>query len=223
MHEETPLTRGGLGLPGAVRSWLGAPPDRPPLAAEAASAAPSADDDGKTSAQLFEIAARAHSKRLLAIARAVVGNRASPEDVVQQALVNLYQHRDRYDWHQPGGLLRRAVVNEALRILRQPRMASVTVEMPGRAREGAGDLIDGETVQRVRDAIAALPEHFRAALVLCEYEQMAYLQIAEVLGASVPQVKTWIHRARRQVGRTLKDYMDADRRPRRATGDNGER
>jgi DNA-directed RNA polymerase specialized sigma24 family protein len=50
--------------------------------------------------------------------------------------------------------------------------------------------------------------------VLCEYEQMAYAQIAEVLGASIPQVKTWIHRARRQVGRTLKDYMD-DERPRR--------
>ena len=168
--------------------------------------------------ELFERAVKAHSRRLLAIARAVVGNRASPEDVVQQALVNLYQHRDRYDWHQPGGLLRRAVVNEALRILRQPKMASVTVELPGRSREGAGEMIDGETVQRVRDAIAGLPDHFRAALVLCEYEQMAYVQIAEVLGASVPQVKTWIHRARRQVGRTLKAYMDDERTPGKQKG-----
>jgi RNA polymerase sigma-70 factor (ECF subfamily) len=210
MFEETPLTQGGPGLPGAIRSWIGAHPDRPPLAREPA-AAVAPREDGKTTAELFEAAARAHSKRLLAIARAVVGNRASPEDVVQQALVNLYQHRDRYDWHQPGGLLRRAVVNEALRILRQPRMASVTAELPGRGREGAAGMIDGETVERVRDAIARLPDHFRAALVLCEYEQMAYLQIAEVLGASVPQVKTWIHRARRQVGRTLEAYMDGGR------------
>jgi len=215
MIEETPLTQGGPGLPGALRSWIGAHPDRPPLAREPAAAGSSAGPaDQKSTAELFEIAARAHTKRLLAIARAVVGNRASPEDVVQQALVNLYQHRDRYDWHQPGGLLRRAVVNEALRILRQPRMASVTVELPGSGRGPDGGMIDGETVQRVRDAIARLPDHFRAALVLCEYEQMAYAQIAEVLGASIPQVKTWIHRARRQVGRTLKDYMD-DERPRR--------
>ena len=57
---------------------------------------------------LFERAIRLHSRRLLAIARAIVGNRASAEDVVQQAVLNLYTHRQRYDWHEPGGLLRRA-------------------------------------------------------------------------------------------------------------------
>jgi RNA polymerase sigma-70 factor (ECF subfamily) len=162
--------------------------------------------------QLFELAARSHARRLLAIARAVVGTRASPEDVVQQALVNLFQHRDRYDWHQPGGLMRRAVVNEALRILRQPRMTAVPAEFPGRDDAPVGGMIDGETVQRVREAIDRLPEHFRAALVLCEYEGMAYVQIAEVLGASVPQVKTWLHRGRRQLARMLKDYMAGERR-----------
>ena len=70
--------------------------------------------------ELFERAVQEHSRRLLAIARAIVGYRASPEDVVQQAVLNLYQHRNRYDWKEPGALLRRTVVNEALRILRQP-------------------------------------------------------------------------------------------------------
>jgi len=80
---------------------------------------------GPTMEQLFEKAVRENSRRLLGIARGIVGNRVSPEDVVQQAVMNLYQHRARYDWRQPGGLLRRAVVNEALRILRQPRMAAM--------------------------------------------------------------------------------------------------
>ena len=161
--------------------------------------------------ELFERAVRAHSRRLLAIARAVVGTRASPEDVLQQALVNLYRHRARYDWREPGGLLRRAVVNEALRILRQPRMGEVTPDRAGGGAEPVGGLIDAETVARVRDAIDRLPEHFRAALVLCEYEGMAYVQIAEVLGASVPQVKTWLHRGRRRLAGMLKDYVDAER------------
>ena len=161
--------------------------------------------------ELFERAVRAHSRRLLAIARAVVGNRASPEDVLQQALVNLYRHRERYDWHEPGGLMRRAVVNEALRILRQPRMGVVTPEHPGGGAEPVGGMIDAETVARVREAIDRLPEHFRAALVLCEYEGMAYVQIAEVLGASVPQVKTWLHRGRRRLAAMLKDYVEAER------------
>ena len=158
--------------------------------------------------ELFEKAVQTHSRRLLAIARAIVGTRASPEDVVQQALVNLYQHRDRYDWHQPGGLLRRAVLNEALRILRQPKTASVAPDLPGVASAPVRAMIDGETVERVRSAIGRLPEHFRAALVLCEYEGMSYVQIADVLGASVPQVKTWIHRARRQLEEMLRPYVN---------------
>jgi RNA polymerase sigma-70 factor (ECF subfamily) len=70
----------------------------------------------------------------------------------------------------------------------------------------------------VRGAIDRLPEHFRAALVLCEYEGMPYAQIAEVLGASVPQVKTWLHRARRRLEGMLREYVDAGRTDRRANG-----
>ena len=156
---------------------------------------------------LFEEAVRAHSKRLLAIARAIVGTRASPEDVVQQAVMNLFQHRDRYDWREPGGLLRRAVVNEALRILRQPKMGLVQDDHPERSsNDPAGQMVENETVDQVRKAIARLPEHYRSALVLCEYEKMPYAQIAETLNASVPQVKTWIFRARRQLAEMLKEF-----------------
>src|SRR5213596_1224179 len=102
---------------------------------------PSATDD------LFERAVETHSRRLLAIARAIVGNRASAEDVVQQAVTNLYQHRERYDWREPGGLMRRSVVNEALRILRQPRMGVVAEDHPaGAAQTPVGGMIDEETV-----------------------------------------------------------------------------
>src|SRR5437763_16977194 len=187
--------------------------------------------------ELFERAVRLHSRRLLAIARAIVGNRASAEDVVQQALVNLYQHRDRYDWREPGGLMRRSVVNEALRLLRQPRRTAVADDHPddrgrrgafGASVSGAGGfaspadpMIDRETVQRVRDAIDRLPEHFRAALVLCEYENMAYTQIADVLGCSVPQVKTWLHRGRRQLAEMLRGFVEGEApqaRPREPRG-----
>jgi RNA polymerase sigma-70 factor (ECF subfamily) len=168
--------------------------------------------DGATVEQLFERAVREHSRRLLAVARGVVGNRASPEDVVQQAVMNLFQHRARYDWREPGGLLRRAVVNEALRILRQPRTTSVEEEYHGATSAPPEATLEStETVARVRAAIAKLPEKFRAALVLCEYEDMPYAQIADTLGASVPQVKTWIFRARRQLAVMLKDLSDDGR------------
>src|SRR2546423_15543714 len=117
----------------------------------------------ETTEELFERAVRQHTRRLMAIARAIVGNRASAEDVVQQAVMNLYQHRERYDWREPGGLLRRAVVNEALRLLRQPRMGVVAEDHPGRGgEEPAGSMDQRETVAKVRSAIEKLPEHYRA-------------------------------------------------------------
>jgi len=162
-----------------------------------------------TTEQLFEKAVRDNSRRLLAVARGIVGNRASPEDVVQQAVMNLFQHRARYDWREPGGLLRRAVVNEALRILRQPRMAMMDEDYHGGSADPPeSGLVERETVVQVRKAIERLPENFRAALVLCEYENMPYAQIAQTLNASVPQVKTWIFRARRQLAEMLKDFAD---------------
>ncbi|HEX8910719.1 MAG TPA: sigma-70 family RNA polymerase sigma factor [Humisphaera sp.] len=185
---------------------LGSPLDGVP-------AAPAGRADAET-ISLFEEAVGLHTRRLLGIARAIAGNRAAAEDVVQQALTNLYQHRARYDWANPGAagaLMRRAVVNEALRLLRQPRMTMVADEHPddrgrrGKAASPADPMMDREVVARVRSAIDRLPEHFRAALVLCEYEGMAYVQIAEVLGCSIPQVKTWLHRARRQLAGMLQD------------------
>lgn len=169
---------------------------------------------GQSTIELFERAVHLHSRRLLAIARAIVGSQAAAEDVLQQALANLFEHRERYDWTEPIGLMRRTVVNEALRTLRQPRMTVVAEEHPGPADSPIGGMIDRETVQRVQQAIGQLPEHFRAALVLCEYENMSYTQIAEVLECSVPQVKTWLHRGRKQLAEKLRPFMEARERDR---------
>lgn len=180
----------------------------PSLSPTDASGSPSAAlvPDGATVEQLFERAVRDNGRRLLAVARGIVGHRASPEDVVQQAVMNLFQHRARYDWREPGGLLRRAVVNEALRILRQPRTTPVEEEYHGATSAPPElSLETSETVTKVRRAIDRLPEKFKAALVLCEYERMPYAQIAQTLNASVPQVKTWIFRARRQLATMLQE------------------
>ena len=157
--------------------------------------------------QLFEQAVATHGARLLAIARAIVGTRASPEDVVQQAVMNLFRHRPRYDWRAPAALMKRAVINEALRLLRPPKLALVADDHPDDASSPQDRMIERETVRQVRQALDRLPDHFRTALVLCEYEKLSYVEIAETLGASVPQIKTWLHRARRRLAGMLEGYV----------------
>lgn len=156
---------------------------------------------------LFERLIRDHSARLQAIARGIVGRRFSPEDVVQQAFTSLYEHRERYDWSVPLPLVRRAVVNEALRLLRRPSMAPIdSVEVSSDDSPDAA-LVTGELVEQVRRAIDRLPDHFRAALVLCEYERLSYPEIAQELGITLSQTKTWIFRARRQLEQMLGNYV----------------
>jgi RNA polymerase sigma-70 factor (ECF subfamily) len=64
-----------------------------------------------------------------------------------------------------------------------------------------------ERMQLVRSAINSLPEKQRSALILREYEQMEYQEIAQVLGHSVSSVKSLIFRARNNVKEQLEPYF----------------
>jgi RNA polymerase sigma-70 factor, ECF subfamily len=59
---------------------------------------------------------------------------------------------------------------------------------------------DSETVQR---AIADLPVHYRETLLLCEVEEMSYLEIAEVLSIPIGTVMSRLARARKAIRKSL--------------------
>ena len=52
-----------------------------------------------------------------------------------------------------------------------------------------------EDAQRVRDAVAALPEEQRAPLILVRFEGMKYREAAEALGITLGAVRMRVHRA----------------------------
>lgn len=53
-----------------------------------------------------------------------------------------------------------------------------------------------ETVTRVRQAIATLPENYREVVVLCELEEMSYEEVAMAVDCPVGTVRSRLHRAR---------------------------
>jgi RNA polymerase sigma-70 factor (ECF subfamily) len=55
----------------------------------------------------------------------------------------------------------------------------------------------------VRRALAAVPEEFRAAVVLHDLRGLPYEEVAEILGAPVGTVKSRIHRGRVAMARAL--------------------
>jgi RNA polymerase sigma-70 factor (ECF subfamily) len=67
-------------------------------------------------------------------------------------------------------------------------------------------LLRNEKVSMVREAINNLPEKQRSALILREYEQLDYQEIANILDQTVSSVKSLLFRARNSVRLQLEPY-----------------
>ncbi|MFB9329594.1 RNA polymerase sigma factor [Paenibacillus aurantiacus] len=68
-------------------------------------------------------------------------------------------------------------------------------------------LLLNERMSMVREAINNLPEKQRSALILREYDQLDYQEIASILGQTVSSVKSLLFRARNSVKMQLEPYF----------------
>ena len=64
-----------------------------------------------------------------------------------------------------------------------------------------------ELTQRIKDAIATLPESYREAFVMHRFRDMSYKEIAEILGVSPKTIDYRIQQALKQLRIELKDYL----------------
>lgn len=70
------------------------------------------------------------------------------------------------------------------------------------------DVIHAELEKAVDEAIQALPEKQRMAVVLRRYEELPYEEIGKVLSMSVPAVKSLLFRARTQLKELLQRHLE---------------
>jgi RNA polymerase sigma-70 factor (ECF subfamily) len=69
-------------------------------------------------------------------------------------------------------------------------------------------LLQQETSELIRQAVAALPLAQREALVLFQYEELSLDEIANILAVDVGTVNSRLHRARKRLGKTLTPYFE---------------
>jgi RNA polymerase sigma-70 factor, ECF subfamily len=105
-------------------------------------------------------------------------------------------------------ILRNAFLSSCSRLERRMTVA-LDSEDEGRP-EMAVDTETPETIlmnrsnsQLVQRAIGDLPVHYRAALLLCEVEEMSYQEIAEILSIPIGTVMSRLARARKAVRETV--------------------
>ncbi|MCY1061295.1 RNA polymerase sigma factor [Nannocystis sp. SCPEA4] len=158
----------------------------------------------------FEVIMRRNNQRLYRAARAIVGDDAEAEDVVQQAYLQAYLNLDRFAGQaRLSTWLTTIAVHEALRRRRrsdrvdlawddEPPPAEVAC-----ADEPAPDLaLDRRALADLLvRTLDALPESYRLVLVLRDVQELDTAETAACLGCSAEAVRVRLHRAR-QLART---------------------
>ncbi|MFH0991795.1 MAG: sigma-70 family RNA polymerase sigma factor [bacterium] len=171
--------------------------------------------------QAFEKLMRRYHRQVANIIYLTLGNRDEIEDLTQEVFIRVYKSLHRferdssvYSW------IYRIAVNISIDEIRRRKIKRTLslefftdgkLEEEKRSKEtptASDALFDEEKKQVIRDALQQLSPIHRAILVLREYEDLSYEEIAESMHISVQAVKSRIFRAREEMRKLLQDYFE---------------
>lgn len=162
-----------------------------------------------------------YMRRAYYAALGLVGSHDDALDLSQEAFARAFRARTSLDPDRPFytwlyTILRRLCFNflrdrntrarklaEAAGWLSDEASARAAAHNPGRVTELA------ELRRRVAQAIEGLPERQREVLVLKEFEDLRYREIADLLGIPIGTVMSRLYAARRQLAASLAENHDA--------------
>jgi RNA polymerase sigma-70 factor, ECF subfamily len=168
------------------------------------------DGDDSAYSTLYE----RHKRALYVFALKMLGERDAARDLVQDVFLRIYERRRQLE--HPASFrswLFTIGRNQCLSLLRQHRSQTSLEEAPEEAlaRELPVDAREAdEDARSVRRALARLKVEYREILVLREYEDLSYREIAEITGSTESAVKSKLFKARRAlhlaITRTLREF-----------------
>jgi RNA polymerase sigma-70 factor (ECF subfamily) len=164
----------------------------------------------------FWLIMKRHNQRLHRVARAVLGDDAEAEDVVQDAYLRAFQHLSEFRGEaRLSTWLTRIALNEALGRRRRRHAAESTgVEsMTAPAGPPESDPERAVALAEIRTllerAVDTLPERYRIVFMMRDVEEFSTEETALLLGLRTETVKTRLHRARRLLREALRDELAA--------------
>ncbi|HRO11942.1 sigma-70 family RNA polymerase sigma factor [Amaricoccus sp.] len=152
-----------------------------------------------------------HAPRVFALARRMLGEVAEAEDVTQETMLRLWKIAP--DWQADRAAvatwLYRVASNlciDQLRRRRNPTRSASDDALPEIADDAPGAehrLQADDRAAALREALAALPDRQRLAILLRHFEDRPNPEIAAILDASVEAVESLLARARRDLAQRL--------------------
>jgi len=153
--------------------------------------------------EAFTALYRAHFPAVFRFALYMTGDRVQAGEITQDVFVWLVYHPSEFDAERGelpaflGGVARKFLHRRQQLERRWLPLDEVALAPVG---DGAAEFAEGlekrQSVEELRKAIAALPERYREAVVLCDLQEKSYQQAAAELGCALGTVRSRLHRAR---------------------------
>jgi RNA polymerase sigma-70 factor (ECF subfamily) len=172
----------------------------------------------------FEALYHQHKRRVYSLCLRMVSNPAQAEDLAQEAFLQLYRKIGTFRGESAFSTwLHRMTVNVVLMQLRKKGLPVVSLEETLEADDeaprkefGAKDVKLTGSVDRLelRRAIDRLPPGYRTVFILHDVEGFEHNEIAEIVGCSIGNSKSQLHKARLK----LRDFLKFMRAEQAKTG-----
>ena len=165
-------------------------------------------------AEAFEVLYHLHKRRVYSLCLRMTTNTAEAEDLTQEAFLQLFRKIGTFRGESAFSTwLHRMAVNVVLMRLRKKGLPLVPLEETFEADEetpkkelGAQDAALTGSIDRLQlqRSIEALPPGYRTIFVLHDVEGYEHNEIAEMVGCSIGNSKSQLHKARMKLRDLLK-------------------
>lgn len=160
---------------------------------------------GGSRAAFEELFAR-YREPLYGFFRRRLNNRERAEDLAQETFLAVIRAASRYE---PRAQVRTYLYGIALKLLASERRKPESPSLSDHPEHEPSAENTSETTLWVRKAIEQLEPHEREVLMLREYEQLSYVEIAELLRLPVNTVRSRLFRARMALKNCLRPQDEA--------------
>lgn len=156
----------------------------------------------------FRLQVNKNQNGLYAVCYQMLKNSLEAEEVVQDSFVKLWQAKKK-GIKQTKAWLYQVARNQCLDLIRRRqhelKFQQHSLMNEQVARSACDELLNAELSDHISMAIGELKEPYKSLIVLREISQLSYQQLADVLELNVPQIKVYLHRARKALKQKLMD------------------